>query len=92
MARLKKIPLANGLLVSEADFIHGQLEVSLVNYRDIEVVVNQKPYGGRSDVKLLISKKALSGMIDILEEAEEKLGRYWLSEFALRELKTTKPK
>jgi len=92
MARLrKKIPLASGLLVSEADFIHGQLEVSLVNYKDVEVIVNQKPYGGRSDVKLLISKKALSGMIDILEEAEEKLGKYWLSEFALRELKTTKP-
>ena len=75
----RKIPLANGLLVSETDFIHGQLELSLINYRDIEVVIKRKPYGGRSDIKLLLTKKALNCMIDILEEAGEKLDQCWLS-------------
>jgi hypothetical protein len=86
----KKIPLANGLLVSETDFIHGQLELSLINYKDVEVVVKQKPYGGRSDIRFSISKKALHCMIDILEEAEEKLDKYWLSEFALEDMKAAK--
>jgi hypothetical protein len=86
----RKIPLANGLLVSETDFIHGQLELSLINYRDIEVVIKRKPYGGRSDIKLLLTKKALNCMIDILEEAGEKLDQCWLSELALEEIKASK--
>jgi hypothetical protein len=86
----RKIPLANGLLVSETDFIHGQLELSLLNYKDVEVVIRRKPYGGRSDIKLLLTKKALNCMIDILEEAEEKLDQCWLSELALEEIKASK--
>lgn len=86
----RKIPLANGLLVSETDLIHGQLEVSLVNYRDVEMELKRKPYGGRSDIKLVMTKKAFQCMIDVLEEAEEKLDQCWLSELALEEIKASK--
>jgi len=85
-----KIPLANGLLISETDFIHGQLEVSLINHREVEMIIRRKPYGGRSDIKLYITKKGLQCMIDILEEAAERLDQCWLSELALQEIKTTK--
>jgi hypothetical protein len=85
LVKVKKIPLASGLLVNEIDFIHGQLEVSLIDYRNVEITINQKPYGARSDIKFSITKKALHYMIDILVEAEKKLDEYWLSEFALKE-------
>jgi hypothetical protein len=86
----KKIPLANGLLISETDFIHGQLEASLINHGEVEIIIKRKPYGGRSDVRLSITKKGLQCMIDILVEAAEKLDQCWLSELALQEIKTTK--
>ena len=86
----KKIPLANGLLISETDFIHGQLEASLINHREVEIIIKRKPYGGHSDVRLSITKKGLQCMIDILAEAAEKLDQCWLSELALQEIKTTK--
>jgi hypothetical protein len=87
MGRLQKIPLAHGLLASETNFIQGQLEVALVNYSDIDIVINRKPYGGGSNVKFSLTKKALHCMINILTEAEEKLEKYWLSEFAISETK-----
>jgi hypothetical protein len=90
MGKLRRIPLEHGLLVSETNFIQGQLEVTLVNYSDVEIVINRKPYGARSDVKFSLTKKALHCMIDILTEAEEKLEKYWLSEFAINETKTAK--
>jgi hypothetical protein len=90
MGKLRRIPLAHGLLVSETNFIQGQLEVTLVNYSDVEMVINRKPYSGRSDVKFSLTKKALHCMIDILTEAEEKLEKYWLSEFAISETKAAK--
>jgi len=89
LARQKRIPLASGVLVSDEDFVHGQLEVSVVGYKVVEIVVNQKPYGGRSNIKLSITKKGLSSMIAILQEAAEKLEQYWLSEFATEEVKAT---
>jgi len=50
-----------------------KLEVTLVNYSDTDVVINRKPYDGRSNVKFSLTKKALHCMINILAEAEEKL-------------------
>jgi hypothetical protein len=90
MGKLRRIPLAHGLLVSETNFIQGQLEVTLVNYSDIDIVINRKLYGGRSDIRFTLTKKALHCMIDILKEAEEKLEEYWLSEFAIGETKVAK--
>jgi hypothetical protein len=90
MGKLRRIPLAHGLLVSETNFIQGQLEVTLVNYSDIEIVINRKLYGGHSDVKFSLTKKALHCMSNILIEAEEKLEKYWLSEFAINETKAVK--
>jgi hypothetical protein len=90
MGKLRRIPLAHGLLVSETNFIQGQLEVTLVNYRDIDIVINRRLYGGRPDIRFTLTKKALHCMIDILTEAQEKLEEYWLSEFALGETKSAK--
>ena len=86
----RKVPLANGLLLSETDFIHGQLEASLLSHGEVELIFKRKPYGGRSDIKLSMTKRGLRCMIDILEEAAEKLDQCWLSELAMQEIKTTK--
>lgn len=90
MGKMRRLPLAHGLLVSETNFILGQLEVSLVNYGDVEIVINRKPYTGHSDVQFSLTKKALRCMIDILTEAEQKLEKYWLSEFAVNETEAAK--
>jgi hypothetical protein len=90
MGKLRRIPLAHGLLVSETNFIQGQLDITLVNYSDVEILINRKPYGERSDIKFALTKKALNCMINILTEAEEKLEKYWLSEFAVTETKAAK--
>jgi len=90
MGKLRRIPLAHGLLVSETNFIQGQLDVILANYSDVEIVINRKPYGGRSDIKFSLTKKALRCMINILAEADEKLEKYWLSEFAITKAKAAK--
>ena len=86
----KRIPLANGLLISETDFIHGQLEVSLISHGEVEIIIRRRPYGGRSDVKLSLTKKGLQCMLDILKEAEEKIDQCWLSDLATQEIRTTK--
>ena len=90
MGKLRRIPLAHGLLVSDTNFLQGQLEATLVNYSDVEIVINRKAYGGRSDIKFSLTKKALHCMLDILTEAEDKMEKYWLSEFTVTETKAAK--
>lgn len=90
MAKLRRIPLAHGLLVSETNFIQGQLEATLVNYTDVEIVINRKAYGSSSDIKFSLTKQSLRCLLNILNEADNKLEQYWLSEFVATETKTAK--
>ncbi len=90
MGKLRRIPLSHGLLVSETNFIQGQLEVTLVNYTDVEIAINRKAYGTSTDIKFSLTKQSLRCMLNILTEADDKLEKYWLSEFVATETKAAK--
>jgi hypothetical protein len=78
------------VLLGETDLILGQLEVSTANYGDVEILIKRKPFGGRSDINFSLTKKALHSMVSVLREAEEKLEKYWLSEFVMSETASAK--
>ena len=86
MGKSKTIPLARGLVGGETSAIYGQLEVFLTNYKTVKIVIRRKPYSDRSDVKFSIPFTDLQDIIDILDEALEKLDSYWLSRVATGEL------
>jgi len=92
MGKSRTIPLARGLVGGEASAIHGQLEISLVNYKNIRILINRKPYTGHSNVKFSMPCTDLQNLIDILTLAKEKLDDYWLSRVATTELKAKKRK
>jgi len=83
MGKKKKIPLANGLIGREAHSIHGQLEVSLINYDTVHIAIWRKTYSGLSNVKFSIADTDLQDIIDILSEAKRKVDTYWLSKIAV---------
>lgn len=83
MGKSKKIPLASGLIGSEARSIHGQLEVSLINYDTVHIAIRRKVYSGLSDVKFSVAETDLQDIIDILNEAAKKIDTYWLSKVAV---------
>jgi len=84
MGKSKKIPLASGLIGSEARSIHGQLEVSLINYDTVHIAIRRKVYSGLSDVKFSVAETDLQDIIDILNEAAKKIDTYWLSKVAVK--------
>ena len=84
MGKSKKIPLASGLIGSEARSIHGQLEVSLINYDTVHIAIRRKVYSGLSDVKFSVAETDLQDIIDILDEAAKKIDIYWLSKVAVK--------
>ena len=90
MVKSRTIPLACGLIAGEDEPVYGQLELTLTNYKKIKIVIKRKPYTGRSNVKFSISSSNLQRIIDILQEAEEKLDETWLSRVATREFKGIK--
>ncbi len=75
---VKEIPLASGLIGRE-DSISGQLEVALVNYDSIRIGLKRKVYSGLTDVIFLISDSDMQDLLNVLNEAKEKLDGYWLS-------------
>jgi len=83
MGKSKKIPLVSGLIGREAHSIHGQLEVSLINYDTIHIAIRRKAYSGLSDVKFSVPDTDLQEIIDILSEAKRKADTYWLSRVAI---------
>ena len=87
MGKSKTIPLSRGLVSGETDPIYGQLEVSLINSKNIKIVIRRKPYSGQSDIKFSIPSTSFQSVIDILYEAKEKLDDIWLSRVATTELK-----
>jgi len=87
MGKGKTVPLARGLVAGETDPIYGQLEVFLTNYKNVRITIRRKPYSGRSDVKFSIPYTSLQSMMDILNEALDKLDDIWLSRTATTELR-----
>jgi hypothetical protein len=86
MRKSRTVPLARGLIAGETNPIYGQLEVSLVNNNNIQVLIQRKPYSGHSDIKFSIPYTSLQSIVDVLHEALEKLDDTWLSRMATKEL------
>jgi len=84
MGKSKKIPLVSGLIGRKARSIHGQLEVSLINYDTVHIAIWRKTYSGLSNVKFSVADTDLEDIIDILNEAKEKIDTHWLSRVAVK--------
>lgn len=80
----KKIPLATGLIGRETGSIHGQLEVSFINYDTIHIAMWRKAYCGLSNVEFSVADADLQDIIDILNEAKNKADSYWLAKAAVK--------
>ncbi len=87
MGKSKKVPLVSGLIGSKARSIHGQLEVSLINYDTVHIAVKRKVYSGLSDVKFSVADSDLQDIIEILNEANKKIETYWLSRISVTKVK-----
>lgn len=83
MGKSKKIPLVSGLIGRESRSIHGQLEISLINYDTIHIAIWRKAYSGLSNVKFSVPDTDLQEIIDLLNEAKKKADTYWLSKVAI---------
>jgi len=94
MGKSKKIPLVSGLIGSKARSVHGQLEVSYINYNTVKIELKRKLYSGLSNVKFSIADTDLPDIIQILNEANQKIEAYWLTKISpkRRELKARKAK
>jgi hypothetical protein len=79
LGRSKKIPLANGLIGGKTRSIHGQLEVTYVNYDTVRIAIWRKMYSGLRDVSFSVSDTDLPDILEILTKAQGKIESYWLS-------------
>ena len=86
--RKSKIPLASGLIGSKGQAVHGQLEVTYVNYDSVHVAIWRKVYSGLSDVNFSVADTDLPDILEILAEAQEKINGYWLSRISTKKIKT----
>ena len=86
--RKAKIPLASGLIGSKAQLVHGQLEVTYVNYDTVHVAIWRKVYSGLSDVNFSVADTDLLDIIEILAEAQKKINDRWLSRISAKTIKT----
>lgn len=86
MGKSKTAHLAQGLIAGETDPIYGQLEISLINDKSVEIMIRRKPYSGQPDISFSIPYTSLQSIVDILFEASEKLDDAWLSRVAQTEL------
>lgn len=86
MIQPKPIPLLLKLIAGDTDPIYGQLEVSLVDDRNIEIVIRRTAYSGDPDVQFLLPHTSLQSVLDALNEARQKLDEVWLSRVADEEL------
>jgi len=87
MGKSRTVPLARGLIAGETNPIYGQLEISLINDNNIQIMIQRKPYSGHSDIRFSIPYTSLQSIVDVLHEACEKLDDTWLSRIATTELK-----
>lgn len=84
----KKIPLANGLIGSKTQSIHGQLEVTYVNYDTVRIAIWRKMYSGLRDVDFSVADTDLPDILEILTEAQKKIESYWLSRISAKTVTT----
>jgi len=87
MRKSRTVPLARGLIAGETSPIYGQLEISLINENNIQILIRRKPYSGHTDIRFSIPYTSLQSIVDVLHEALEKLDDTWLSRIATTELK-----
>jgi hypothetical protein len=90
MEKPKKIPLVSGLIGRETQSIHAQLEISRVDYDTINIALKRKAYSGLPDIEFSVTDTDLQEIIDILEEAKNKIDSYWLSRIATPEVQKEK--
>jgi hypothetical protein len=80
MEEPKKTPLASGLIGRKSGSIHGQLEISLINYDTIKIAIWRKAFCGQPDIEFSIPANCFQDMMAILDEAEKKNDNYyWMS-------------
>jgi hypothetical protein len=84
MRKSKKVPLANGLIGSKAQSVHGQLEVTYVNYDTVHIAIWRKMYSGLSDVNFSVADTDLPDILEILTEAQKKIEGHWLSRISTK--------
>ena len=82
MGKSKKIPLVSGLIGSKARSVHGQLEVSYIEYSKVHIAFWRKAYSGLPDVKFSVEDTDLPDIIEILTEANKKIEGYWLTKIS----------
>lgn len=87
MGKSKRIPLVSGLIGREARSIHGQIEISLIDYDTVHLAIRRKAYSGLSDIEFSVPDTDLQDIIDILNEAKKKVDAYWLSRIATSQSK-----
>jgi hypothetical protein len=90
MEKPKKIPLVSGLIGREAQSIHAQLEISRVDYDTINIALKRKAYSGLPDIEFSVADTELQEIIDILQEAQNKIDSNWLSKIATPEVQKEK--
>ena len=86
MGTSKPVPLLLKVIAGDTDPIYGQLEVSLIDDRNIEITIRREPYSGEPDIQFLLPHASLQNVLDALHEAQEKLDEIWLSRAANRKL------
>jgi hypothetical protein len=86
--KTKKIPLANGLIGSKTQSIHGQLEVTYANYDTVRITIWRKMYSGLRDVDFSVADTDLPDILEILTEAQKKIESYWLSRISAKTVTT----
>ncbi|MGD8505948.1 MAG: hypothetical protein PVF15_04720 [Candidatus Bathyarchaeota archaeon] len=79
----RKIPLVSGLIGRDARSIHGQMEVSLIDYNTLCISIWREAYCGLSNVSFSIRDTDLQDIIDLLIEAKNKADSYWLAKVAV---------
>ncbi len=80
MEEPKKTPLASGLIGRKSGSIHGQLEISLINYDTIKIAIWRKAFCNQPDIEFSIPASCFKDILAILGEAERKNENYyWMS-------------
>jgi hypothetical protein len=87
MGKSKMTPLAKGLIGGKAHSIHGQLEVTYVNYDTVHIRIWRKMYSGLPDVNFSVADTDLPDIIEILTEAKKKINGCWLSRISAKTIK-----
>jgi len=84
LGKSNKIPLASGLIGGKAQAVHGQLEVTYVNYKTVHVAIWRKLHCGLSNIKFSVADTDLPDIVEILSEANRKIENYWLTKISAK--------